>query len=311
MKFIYPYQEGLVKLLLLVAIGGFLLLPFFSQAVTVGPTKLEINANPGDTLRGTTFLMNESKTTKTYYPSFEGFTEENGTKKFFPEKVDLASWFEIPQKVTLKPQEQKTIPYILHIPKDAAPGGHFAVMWWSTRAPTGGQNVSIAARAGILVYLRVSGKVTEEGTVSFSTAKGHLVFRLPLSFSILFKNKGNVYLKPRGTIKVKNIFGGTRALIEVNKKDFSILPHSQKVLEAKWEQGGFLLGPYKANLNLNYGESNKKVAKSLWIVILPWKTLSWLGFILLLIFWAIPQGLKKYNRRIVEKYQSAKENSSK
>jgi len=220
--------RGVVLTLVIVA----LFFPYLvSNAVTVGPVKLEIKADPGETLQGSTFLMNETKTAATYYPSFEGFTEEGGSKKFFKEASDLASWFQMPEAVHLDALEQKTIPYTIHVPEDASPGGHFAVMWWGTGNSSSGQQVSMITRAGILVYLRVSGDIIEKGAVSnFSAGKGKFVLRFPAVFNLSFKNDGNVYLKPQGNIEIKNIFGRTRNTIEVNKAGLSILPNSKKVL---------------------------------------------------------------------------------
>lgn len=287
----------------------FMMLAFFfpyliSNAVTVGPVKLEISADPGDVVTGKLFLMNDEKETKTFYPDFETFIEENGSKKFISEKSDLATWFEIDYPVTLKPLEGKNIPFVLRIPEDASPGGHFAVIWWSTAAPEKGQ-VSITTRAGILVYLTVSGEIKEQGQVlEFTTQnKKKFIASSPINFAINFENTGNVYLKPKGEIQIKNIFGGTKTSVDVNKKDISILPQSKKTLQEQWEFSGFLFGPYKADLKLVYGNTQQEIQKSFWFFIILWKQLLLLILILFLIFYAIPQGIKKYNKWIVNKYK--------
>jgi len=369
------------KNLILIRIIGLLLFilsfSFFysiTQAVTVGPVKLEINADPGDVVTGELFLMNEEKKgTKIFYPDFQKFIEEGGSKKFIAEKSDLATWFEIDYPVTLNSLEGKNIPFTLRVPKDASPGGHFAVIWWSASSPEAGQ-VSIVTRAGILVYLTVSGEIKEEGQVlEFTTQnkkkffgnppinfainfensgnvhlkpKGEIQIKNifgetkavidvnkkdlisgeikeqgqilefttqnkkkffgnpPINFAINFENTGNVHLKPKGEIQIKNIFGGTKAIIDVNKKDMSILPQSRKTLNEEWNFSGFVFGPYKANLKLVYGDTQKKVEQSFWIVIIPWKKLLILVLIIVLVFFGIPKGLKKYNQWIVDKYKT-------
>ena len=276
-----------------------------SNAVTVGPVKLEINADPGDVVRGELFLMNDEKETKIFSPVFEKFIEEDGNKKFITEKSDLATWFEINYPITLNSLEGKNIPFVLRIPKDASPGGHFAVIWWSAAAPRAGQ-VSIVTRAGILVYLTVSGEIKEQGQIlEFTTQNRKRFFGgSPINFAINFENTGNVHLKPKGEIQIKNIFGGTKTVIDVNKKDISILPQSKKTLQEQWEFSGFFFGPYKANLKLVYGETQQEVQKSFWIVIILWKQLVLIILILGLVFFGIPQGIKKYNQWIVDKYKS-------
>lgn len=288
----------------LLFISSFLFLSI-TEAVTVGPVKLEINADPGDVVRGELFLMNEEKKgTKTFYPDFEKFIEEGGTKKFIPEESDLATWFEINYPITLNSLEGKNIPFTLRVPEDASPGGHFAVIWWSAASPEAGQ-VSIVTRAGILVYLTVSGEIKEEGQVLEFTTQNRKKFigSPPINFTMNFENTGNVHLKPKGEIQIKNIFGKTKDIINLNQKDVSILPQSKKTLSEEWNFSGFVFGPYKANLKLIYGDTQQEIQKSFWIVIIPWKKLLLLILIIVLIFFGIPKGLKKYNQWIVDKYR--------
>ena len=289
-----------VRNIILVFLISVFFLPYLiSNAVTVGPVKLEISADPGDVVRGELFLMNDEKETKIFSPVFEKFIEENGSKKFTAEEVDLASWFEINYPITLKPQESKNIPFILRIPKNASPGGHFAVIWWSAAVPGAGQ-VSIVTRAGILVYLRVSGDIKEEAKIiQFNTDK-KIYWRSPVNFSINLENSGNVYLKPKGEITIKNLFGGTKAIIDVNKKDVSILPQSKKNITEQWNFSGFIFGPYRVRMNLVYGESQKQIQKTLWFFVLPLKLIGIIILIILIVFIAIPQ----YNRWLLRKYKS-------
>lgn len=281
---------------------GLFYFPLIVRAVTVGPVKLEINADPGDVVRGELFLMNDEAQTKIFSPVFEKFIEENGEKHFIAEEVDLASWFEINYPITLKPQESKNIPFILRIPEDASPGGHFAVIWWSAASPGAGKQVSIVTRAGILVYLTISGEIKEEAKILSFTADKKIYWAAPINFSINLENKGNVYLKPKGEITIKNLFGGTKAIIDVNTKDSSILPQSKKTLGEQWNFSGFNLGFYKVNLKLVYGETKQEIQKSLWVVIISLKKLLFIILIFGLVFFGIPKGIKRYNQWIVNKY---------
>ncbi|MBI3638286.1 hypothetical protein HY227_00905 [Candidatus Wolfebacteria bacterium] len=283
----------------------FLALPFLTSALTVGPIKLEYSANPGDTISGTLFLMNEESETRTFYPVFEKFTENNGERQFFPsEASDLAEWFKSTPSVTLKPQEQKTLPFAINVPKNASPGGHYAVIWWST-APANSKSseqVAIVTRAGILVYLRVSGDIKESGEIAdFSTNNNKSFFwGLPVNFNVLFKNNGNVHLKPQGEIKIKNLFGMTETVLPVNPYGLIALPQSEKGISAKWESG-FVFGPYQAQLQLAYGENKTQIAKNIWIFVTPIKTLIAVIIALLLITFGIPRGIRKYNQWIIKR----------
>lgn len=278
--------------------------PLLSQAVTVGPVKLEYSVDPGKTVKGEIFLQNEEAGTKTFYPSFEKFTEENGQKNFTKEGSDLATWFKMITSVTLKSGESRQIPFSIVVPKNAPPGGHFAVIWWSTSPPNAGkQQVSIVTRAGVLVYLTVSGEIKESATLEkFSTSR-KIYSGLPLSFGITLKNTGNSYLKPEGEITVKNLFGGIKATLPVNEFGAIILPESSRDFNQTLESEKFFFGLYRARLDLTYGTASNRqsISDNSWLFVLPWKMLIFLILALTIVFFVIPRGIRKYNRWIIAK----------
>lgn len=285
-----------------------MILPLDSQAVTVGPAKIDYSVDPGDVIEATIFLMNEGQEDVTFYPAFERFIEEDGQKTFLKDESDLASWIEVETSVFLKAGGKKNIPFAIRIPENAEPGGHFAVMWWGTAPPTDGKEVSIVTRAGILILLRVSGEVTEEGRLlSFSSAGLKRIFwSFPVGFSLTFANDGNIHLKPTGDITVKNILGRTKAVVKVNEHLLQILPGSKRSFDVRWETAKFAFGPYKAEINLTYGESQKQVSQSFWFVLVPLKTLLAIIFALFVVLFVFPKGIKKYNQWIINKAKRRK-----
>ena len=291
----------------------FLLTTIYSpivSAVTVGPAKIEYRADPGDVIEDTLILINEGSEKQTFYSVFEKFTEVNGEKKFLPaEPTELANWFNLPKNATLEPGEQKRIPFTIEIPQNAPPGGHFAVIWWGN-APPESKHISIATRAGILIFLRVSGEVNESGKlVSFSASNNNFFFfQLPENFNLIFKNDGNTYLKPQGEILIKNIFGRKIATFNINEISVILLPDNENNLKIakKFEKAPFAFGLYKAELILRWGEKPESIQKNIWFIIFPWKHV--LGGILILIalLWGLKKGVKKYNQWIIKKYSGGK-----
>ncbi len=286
---------------------GLLLLPFYSWAVTVGPAKIEYKTDPGATISGKLFVVNEGQEARTFYAAFEKFTEVNGQKKFLPsEPAELSEWFKMEKSVSLKAGEQKEIPFTIEVPKNAPPGGHFAVIWWGTAPPEG--QVAIVTRAGILVFLQVSGEVNEKGEVAeFSLAKGKFfVFKLPEDFIVNFKNQGNTYLKPRGEITVKNIFGSTIAAFKVNSKERIIFPENTHLLDVskKFDKMPFAFGLYKAELALQWGEKQNDIQKNIYLFVFPWKTVLLVVIILAGLLLLATKGIKKYNQWVLKKYSA-------
>jgi len=208
------------------------------------------------------------------------------------------------KSVSLEPGKQKEIPFTLEVPQTAPPGGHFAVIWWGTAPPEG--QVAIVTRAGILVYLEVSGEVNEKGELlNFSFQEGKFfVFGLPEDFAVNFKNSGNTYLKPAGEIKIKNIFGSLIAVVDVNNKERIILPEDAQALNVskRFEKPPFAFGLYKAELALSWGEKQNDIQKSIYLFVFPWKVVLLAIIILAILYLLIIKGIKKYNQWIIKKY---------
>lgn len=284
-------------------VTAFLIFPSGSLAVTVAPAKMEYSVDPGDVIEGTIFLMNETSQDAAFYPAFEKFIEEDGQKTFLKDESDLAGWMTAETPVFLKAGEKRDTPFVIRVPENAEPGGHFAVMWWGTAPPTNGKQVSIVTRAGILVMLRVSGDIREEGRLlSFSTIDSKRIFwSFPVGFSVTFKNDGNVHLKPAGQIAVKNILARAKAVVKVNEHLLQILPGSKRTFDSKWETARFAFGLYKAEINLAFGESQKEVSQGFWFVLIPLKILLIVILALALVFFVLPKGIKKYNQWIISK----------
>lgn len=290
-------------------ISVFLLLPDFSYAITIGPAKIEYKTDPGTTISGAFLILNEGQEARTFYAAFEKFTEVDGQKQFLPsEESELTEWFKMEKSVALKAGEQKEIYYTIEVPKNAPPGGHFAVVWWGTAPPSASKQVSIVTRAGILVYLQVSGEVNERGEIiGFSLAdEKFLAFKLPEDFVVNFANQGNTYLKPRGEIKIKNIFGSAIAVFNVNAKERIIFPKNVRLFDIakKFDKLPFVFGPYKAELALNWGEKQNSVLKNFWFFVFPWKTALIAVIILIALLLLFTKGIKKYNQWILKKYST-------
>ncbi len=319
-------------------LAGAALLPFQASALTISPVKMEISGDPGQTLQAELKLFNEQGETKTFYASSENFEArgETGAPFFLPDRKGLATWIKTDAKVTLKPEEEKTIPFSIQIPKDAEPGGYFAAILWGQTPPqsTGGGQVAVSGRLGVLILLKVSGAVEEGGGLLEFGVKDKQKFfsSLPVTFSYRFNNTGGDRVVPRGEITVKNLFGRTSATLPANKKEGSVLPNSARKFEVRWEGknqaasdaeqdkglgsasilfavagqqwSDFHIGWYTAKLNVAWGVANQTVTAKHSFFIIPWQLLSIVVFVLAILGFGGWFGLKKYNRWIIAKATS-------
>lgn len=317
-----------------ICILGGLFLSSVVLALTVSPVRIEIAGDPGTIIKGKIMLMNDQEGTRTFYSSFGNFeaTGETGTPSFVSGDEGLATWIETAPSIILGSGEEKEAPYTITIPQDADPGGHFAAIFWGTSPSKteGGGQVSIGAKLGVLVLLKVSGEIEEGGRIlEFSTDNKQNSFNsLPIKFFYRFQNGGSDRIKPSGEITIKNIFGGTSAVLSANEFEGNILPQSIRKFEVIWEKtkendntikenndeglfkgisrewNNFAFGRYTAKLNLEYGASKEIAQSSFSFWVFPWRILLLIVLILAIMVLLFTKGIKRYNQWIIAKARS-------
>ena len=238
----------------------------------------------------------------------------------------MASWIEVEGgPISLLPDEQKIVPYTIHIPQNADPGGHYAAVFFATQPPQmSGSSIGLSGRLGTLVLLTVSGDIKEEGKiVEFSTKDNKSFYEhLPVSFSLLFANSGNVHLKPQGEIKITNSFGGLSEKIPFNREEMdgskNVLPNTSRHLEAVWSRGplqtegngfidklnyeisNFALGRYKATINVGYGTQGKTAVAVATFWVFPWHLILVVSLAAAILISMLVAAIKNYNNWIVK-----------
>lgn len=315
------------KTLKLVALSGLAFSVITAQALTVSPARAELTADPGETISDSFLVINEQDTEQTFYTSIENFESqgETGTPNFTASKEGLPTWIKVDEKVTLKKGERVKIPYTITVPSDADAGGHFAAIFLSTVPPSAGDSqVSVGAKVGMLVLLKVTGNVKEEGgLISFTLKEGKKVLtNLPLNFVYRFKNDGNDRVKPEGDIVIKNTFGGEVAKLDANKAMGNVLPSSVRRFEVhfgdkeapavsapffdhvRYQADNFALGMYTAHLNLSFGNASK-AESSITYFMFPWQLLSIVFAIVLVTILVLMWLLKRYNQWIIKQARAA------
>lgn len=307
-----------------ITVLAFIFLAFFSAqpalALTISPVRVEINGNPGQTLRGEMEIFNEQADTKTFFSSFENFepSGDTGSPKFVGNTGNLSTWIKTTERIDITPGEKQVIPFTITIPANAEPGGYFSAIFWGSQDPKTQQagEVAIGGKLGVLVLLRVNGNIHEEaGLTEFVTASSSRLFTsVPVSFSYRFTNKGDDRVVPLGDIVIKNTFGFEVEKIKANESEGNVLPNSSRKFHLIWGNGhqiavgGFLsqaksqlsefhFGLYRAQANIIWGSENKIETASTWFVILPWQLLSIAAVALILLLFIV----RRYNTWIVRR----------
>lgn len=299
-------------------------------ALTISPPKFELDGNPGSIIKQVVKLFNETEEARVFYPSLQGFVArgEAGEPGLVAEsEYGLSKWIEIaPGPISLAPKERKEIGFVVEVPENAEPGGHYAAILFSTQPPEkmqGATPIAIAGKLGSLVLLKVGGAVIESGKlIEFNTKDGKSFFtHLPVDFYVRFENLGNVHLKPQGEIKITGLLDitSTPATIAVNNAGGNALPKSIRRYDVSWTkpgvQGstlnvieelkaqwkGFAIGKFTAHLNLYYGTEGKQMTdlESFWVF--PWLLILVIAIGLAVVFFGLKVGIRKYNAWIIRR----------
>ncbi len=316
----------------------FFFLASYAQAIVLVPPRLELDGDPGAEISSEIKVTNETNEVKTYYTQVENFEsrDESGSPSFTQTKEGLATWVTVEDRFELKPGEQKSVPFKINVPSNAEPGGYFASLFIrNTPPPTNLGEVSIGARLGSLILLRVNGDIQEGVDIlEFgSKVKKYWFTNLPIEFYYRFQNIGTDRVKPTGEIEIKNMLGMNAKILNANRTEGSVLPRSIRRFESSWITGGggqedpalptptvnptgfmdaakfqfknFAFGYYTANLNVHFGENNNSASSTYRFFVIPWQLLTLVigGLIILTI--VLRFIIKRYNRYIINQAKKA------
>lgn len=273
--------------------------PTDSDQFVVGPGKTEFILNPGESRTISVMVSNLTGDDRTFFMETEDFTSSGNPKQAVEllgsdrGPYSLRDYISFAEKTfVLKHGERAHIPVTVRVPYDAEPGGLYGAtvvsMYPLPRSATSSQVTSqtpIVKRIGSLFYVRVPGEVKEEVVLAdFSTA-GHKKWfnNGPVNFNVLVENKGSVHAIPKAIITVTNMFGEAVETLEVDS--WFVMPASTRLREVVSGRE-FLLGRYKAELNINLSSENKEVRSVVYWVI-PWKLILLIVLVVLILWWSL------------------------
>lgn len=275
-------------------ISAALLFPSFAHALSVHPAIHDVILDPGKVETRTLSVENDENATQTYVISIQKFIPkgEYGQQEFLDPRdtSGLPEWMFVDKpEITLAPGQKGTIQVAIRPPADAPSGGHYAALFLS-RKQSAQEQVAMLPRLGILFFVQINGALTERLALQrFETDSTAVYDHLPVGFRTSIANEGTVHLVPSGSIRVKNMFGATVALIPVNPESSRVMPGSSRVLLASWSKGktvpvtGFIqglmqelmhfgVGPYTATLELEGRGFSQPVESVARFTVWPWRT---------------------------------------
>lgn len=241
------------------------------------PPRLEIEVEPGKVTQQVIKVRNESDTEVGIEVKIYDFivADNQGTPIPVAEEVSgrwaASTWTHVsPNKFVLKAGETKELDLIIITPENAAPGGHYAVVFYQPVGATLEQPGSasfIAPNVGTLLYLTVPGKITEEAFVRRMDVPKFSEFG-PIKIITEIENLSDVHIKPLGVIRIYNWFNRLATTLKLEEQN--IFPGRSRIYENTWEKK-WLFGRYQAKLEAGYGSQGNTLLAVTYFWVIPWR----------------------------------------
>lgn len=253
----------------------------------------ELTAKPGETIQTNIRLKNNSKKNLTIKSFAQDFVVDDNGRTPIPvgqevsNRWSLASWMVVaPNQHDLAPGETAQMNVVIEIPKDALPGGHYAMVLHEPTnedldqvAPGQQAATGVTQKIGTLFYVVVDGPINEEAYIRDFKFKKFQEFG-PVPFSFTVSNQSDIHIKPRMKIDLFNLIGQKVESIQVEPRN--VFPLNNLDFKGKWDRiWGF--GLYKAKLSMSYGQNGQLALATTNFWILPIRIILAIIFTLLLI----------------------------
>lgn len=287
----------------------------FAQTITtqefgVSPFLEELEIPKGGTAVSSINVTNQSNsdinvsvTTQDFLPGKRGEAMFVPDSEINEKTFSLASWINIldGSSVVIPAGKSAEIKYSVNPPTNAEEGSHYGAILFSLADQSNLPGVGIRQSVGTIIIVGY-GQAQPIGTLDFSSNPKILWWSDKFDFTNLFSNVGNVHVKPKGEIVVKNIFGKVVATPQVNRDADNVLPKSDRTFISSWYPENWRFGRYRAESILVYGREKLEVRQSQIIWVLPVYTLSIIGAVAIFLLWFFLHGRHWHRRRVVRRH---------
>jgi|SRR5688572_5599228 len=275
------------------------------SALAVSPAIMEEVLTPGEQIP---FTLNVHNVTnfplpiKAFVRNLTVQSEE--FEKTDQARLDASRWFSINEPdFILQPNQVRTVEGTISPPVDAAPGGHYATIYFQPLVPAEALSPSMAyvnSRVGVLAFLVVKGEIEQKVAFDKSLQTAGLIRSGPIEFEFSLRNSGNVHIVPTGKLTVYDWRG--RQVAQSDVPNGIILPDATKHYTMQWDPPGFA-GKYRAELSITYGTDQTALETSVVNVwMLPWIEAA-VGILLLGALFFLVRRTRRRWRKAVRAYR--------
>lgn len=240
------------------------------ESITLSPVSKRYELKAGDVRNDELTIINDGKAAYDFiaYAKPYSVASDNYSPDFVSEATngDAYRWvtFDKP-KYHLEPGASTKVNFTMTVPKNAAPGGHYGVLFVETQPKAealSGNAVVRKKRVGAIVYATVQGTY-ETGGQQDSVDIPFLQLQPPLTVGLRTSNNGNTDFIDTVTVRISDLFG---TLKYEDKREYPVLPQTARKMTLEWKQAPSF-GLYKVDMTSSF--LDQKEASSGYVLMIP------------------------------------------
>jgi len=272
-----------------------------TDGVQVSPVRFDWNFNAGEERTGVVNLKNFSPDSAySVEISVEDFyvTDDASEARFFiPDEkhplyaYDVINWVELPENLTLAPNEGRDIFFKVKVPEKTPTGGYYGALFFKTKklvdeqVPENASKVIINQRVGILLVMAVKGDqpILLSGILKKIYPEKKIFWDNPVKIFTEIYNNGNLHYKLLGKFQIFK-FGKEIDIQEIRPR--VAYPDKNREYENEWKFNLWDYGYYRAKAELWSEDQSVKIFGETTFWVIPWKTTVAI-VLLILIIWLL------------------------
>ncbi len=228
------------------------------------------------------FVADDNNSGQVKYLLYSDYTSRNTN---FLQRVRILENGQTISEIILSPKQEKNLTLLIDIPKEEEPIDHyFSLVFLTQNQDNPDSSYSqIVEGIGTNVLVSINPQGYKAKIADFSTLP--FVSGGPVKFNVKAENIGENFINTTGYIIINNIFGQTVGKVDLAPKN--ILAKSTAKMSSRengdiiWPEK-FLLGTYRAKLNVNY-ETYPTLSREIRFIAIPTKQIIILTIIGILI----------------------------
>ncbi len=247
------------------------------ESITLSPTSKTYKVDPGQTFQDSLTVVNDGGTAYDFVVYAAPYSVASGPydKPDYTTttgNADAYSWFQFQQTSWhVEAGQTLTVPFTVYVKKNAAPGGHYGVLFAEIQPSedsSGTTTLVRKKRVGTVIYATVSGDVRLSGQLA-GTDIPWFQSTAPLNVTSSIQNTGNSDFVAHVSYQVSDIFGSVKFTTEGN---YVVLPSTTRDVIQSWP-GVPWFGLFKARITTTFLETTNTresyvLVMPIWLVLL-------------------------------------------